>query len=429
MTNWTVIVQEPKTSFVLQHQLEQPLLELSLPSSKAANRIRTNFFDLLPQKTSLSPMLLDLCLISMVVYSADIKIPRDISSDRWTRSITIHMPVHDVARWQLVSEHLAKTLSFLSGDIWQFEFRAAKDEYLSEGAEVEPCDAVCLLSGGLDSLVGAIDLLASSKRVALVGHHGAGITNAVQQNVLERLQSEYGDQVAPFSFYVQAPRIEGSVNEQTMRARSFLFLCLGLAVCACVSKRVLTVAENGFISLNVPLTAARMGSLSTRTTHPFFIKSIMQLLRDLELDLEIELPYQFMTKGEMIRDAADQRTLRTIIPKTMSCTHPESGRYAGKAPTNHCGYCVPCIIRRAALNVSGRDPTKYNVSIKRNAPNSHSAKGRDLRAFWIAVKRYQSRKAHQLLFDVVSSGPLDPLNIKKFVDVFDRGMKEVISIL
>lgn len=429
MSNWTVNVQEPNTPWVPQHAFDQPLLELSLPSSKAANRIRTNLFDLLPKETPIPPVLLDLCLISMVVYSSDIKIPRDISSDRWTRNITIHMPVHDVARWQTVSNQLSNALSFLSGDFWRFEFRAAKDEYIFHGPKIENCDAICLLSGGLDSLVGAIDLLFKSKRVALVGHHGAGITNAIQKNVLERLESVYGDSVEPFSFYVQAPKLQGSVNEQTMRARSFLFLCLGLAVSACAGKRLLTVAENGFISLNVPLTAARIGSLSTRTTHPFFVKSIMQLLKDLEIDLEIALPYQFMTKGEMIRKAADQDTLRRIIPKTMSCTHPESGRYAGKAPTNHCGYCVPCIIRRASLNASGKDPTKYNVSIKRNAPDSYSAKGRDLRAFMMAIKRYETRKPHQLLFDVLSAGPLEPLNINKFVDVYNRGMKEVIAIL
>ena len=431
MTDWAVIVHEPNTPSAVQCPPDYPLLELSLPTSHAPNRIRTNFFELLPAGNRIPTVLIDLCLLSMAVYSADIKLPRETSSDRWTRNIVIYMPVHDVSIWQSASKQLSDTLRFLSGDYWQFEFRPAQQTLSPSGkSELKQCQSVCLLSGGLDSLVGAIDLLSKSQRVALVGHHGAGITNAIQQQVLEKLESAYGDLVQPMSFYVQAPKIEGSVNEQTMRARSFLFLCLGLAVTASIGNESLNVAENGFISLNVPLTTARIGSLSTRTTHPHFMKSIMQLLKMLGLNLEIQLPYQYMTKGEMLRASADQETLRRIIPKTMSCTHPESGRYAAKDPTNHCGYCVPCIIRRAALTAaSGKDPTKYNASIKRNAPDSHSIKGRDLRAFHMAVERYRKRKPHQMLFDVLATGPLDPLRISDFVDVYNRGMKEVMSIL
>jgi hypothetical protein len=77
----------------------------------------------------------------------------------------------------------------------------------------------------------------------------------------------------------------------------------------------------------------------------------------------------------------------------------------------------------------GKDPTKYNASIKKNAPDSHSIKGRDLRAFRIAAERYQTRKPHQILFDVIATGPLDPLHISDFTAVYNRGMNEVISIL
>jgi len=429
MTNWNVVVQEPGNAFSLHSSAVDPCLEIALPSSNAPNRIRTNFFDLLPNDTLLTPELLDLTMLSMVVYSSDTKIPRDISSDRWTRKIRIYMPVTQVSRWQAASKQLEDTLRFLSGDEWQFEFRKSVSQHGMDGATKQDCDAVCLLSGGLDSLVGAIDLLANSKRVALVGHHGAGITNTVQQNVLAQLQGRYGKFVEPFNFYVQAPSIANAPNEQTMRARSFLFICLGLATVHCVGKGELTVPENGFISLNVPLTSARIGSMSTRTTHPYFIESLVELLRKLAIPLKITLPYQFLTKGEMIAAALDQQTLWRCIPKTMSCTHPESGRYAGKSPTNHCGYCVPCIIRRAALRRAGKDPTKYNVSIKRKPPDCGTGRGRDLRAFLMAVERYKTRKPHQVMFDVLASGPLEPLRIGDFVDLYRRGMAEVTAIL
>jgi hypothetical protein len=219
MSTWTVIVQQPNESFSLDAEINSPVLQLSLPESGSQNPIRTNFLELMPNTVSLPPLLLDLCLISMVIYSIDIKIPRDASADRWTRNIRVLMPVSDVTQWEAISEHLSKTLNFLSGDSWSFGFRAARHSYEFQGKEINICRSVSLLSGGLDSLVGAIDLLAAGHRVAMVSHHGAGITNTVQLKVLEGLHDRYNDLVQPMSFYVQAPKISGSVNEQTMRGR------------------------------------------------------------------------------------------------------------------------------------------------------------------------------------------------------------------
>ena len=41
------------------------------------------------------------------------------------------------------------------------------------------------------------------------------------------------------------------------------------------------VPENGFISINTPLTRRRIGSLSTRTTHPYFINSLQLIFNKL----------------------------------------------------------------------------------------------------------------------------------------------------
>src|SRR6266852_896439 len=42
---------------------------------------------------------------------------------------------------------------------------------------------------------------------------------------------------------------------------------------------VLYVPENGLIALNVPLDPLRLGSFSTRTTHPFYIARWNELLK------------------------------------------------------------------------------------------------------------------------------------------------------
>ena len=61
-----------------------------------------------------------------------------------------------------------------------------------------------------------------------------------------------------------------------MRGRSFNFLAmamLGLSVVQRINGNDINkifIPENGYISLNPPLTRRRIGSLSTRTTHPNF---------------------------------------------------------------------------------------------------------------------------------------------------------------
>ncbi|MXE16511.1 DNA-binding protein, partial [Escherichia coli] len=69
------------------------------------------------------------------------------------------------------------------------------------------------------------------------------------------------------------PHIYQGVTDITMRTRSLNFLALA-AVGACAVQEIsqqekidFFVPENGFISLNAPLTPRRIGSLSTRTTH------------------------------------------------------------------------------------------------------------------------------------------------------------------
>ena len=61
----------------------------------------------------------------------------------------------------------------------------------------------------------------------------------------------------------------------------------------------LLVPENGLIALNVPLDETRVGSFSTRTTHPFYLSLWNELLVGLGLNLSVKNPYWNKTKGEM----------------------------------------------------------------------------------------------------------------------------------
>ena len=112
--------------------------------------------------------------------------------------------------------------------------------------------------------------------------------------------------------------------------------------------------ENGFISLNIPLTPFRLGSLSTRTTHPFFVQKIQDLLDASGFHVRLSNGYQYKTKGEMLLECAHQQLLRQLVFEATSCS-----RYA-RFGYNHCGRCVPCLVRRAAfLRWGVGDETAY----------------------------------------------------------------------
>ena len=116
-------------------------------------------------------------------------------------------------------------------------------------------------------------------------------------------------------------RVTSDANESSQRARSIVFLSYGVLLATALNPYLdgrevtLYVCENGFISLNPPMTGSRLGSLSTRTTHPLFLRLFQQLLSSADIRVQLKNPYQYMTKGEMIRACTNQALLKEI------CTH------------------------------------------------------------------------------------------------------------
>jgi hypothetical protein len=411
----------------------QPRIHVSFERSGDPWAVSNNVLSHIAERSGTlpSPTATDLLYLAMTAYAADLRIPRRLAANRWSREIVLHLPVQDLDLWAQHAQHVERTLGFLTGDTWELRCRPRdrKDRPDKESA-LHKVQAVCLFSGGLDSLVGAIDLLAAGGFVALVGHHGAGVTNSVQERVLSEIKAKYGPTTAPFMFHVQPSKGNVKDGESSMRSRSFLFFSKGVAVNSALNGQIpLVVAENGLISLNVPLTSARTGSRSTRTTHPHYVSLFVELLSRLGLHSAIQMPYQFHTKAEMLLACRDQALLGSTATLTMSCTHPEAGRYRGQSPNHHCGYCVPCIIRKAAMMSAALADAPYNVAVETSPPRYDGATGRDLRAFQMALERVRGMSPNRAAFCVLGPGPLPPDDILGFASVYLRGMQEVRTLL
>lgn len=384
----------------------------------------------------------DLALVAAAVTAADTRVSRNTEAqDGWTREIDLHLPVAEPGAWEVVAPLLARTLGFLTGDRWGLHFRhrpAGVGRLAAPPGRLRTADpsGVCLFSGGLDSFVGAIDLAAAGEAPLLVSHYWDGITSRHQTHCSRCLRSGF----RPAGLHHVRARVgfpsgtvAGSKAENTLRGRSFLFFALASLAAAALGRREVAVhvPENGFISLNVPLDPLRLGALSTRTTHPFYMARWNELLRALDLPARLDNRYRHRTKGEMIRGCADRAFLRRHAKDTMSCSSPTKARWAGSPPM-HCGHCVPCLIRRAAMLAGfGSDDTSYTIPDLRARPlDANKAEGANVRSFQLALARFEANPLLARLL-VHQPGPLadDPGDVAGYEAVYAAGLREVGDLL
>jgi hypothetical protein len=227
--------------------------------------------------------------------------------------------------------------------------------------------------------------------------------------------------------------IRGVAGEDTTRGRSFLFFAAGVAAGTGLSGSFsLLVPENGLIALNVPLDPLRLGSLSTRTTHPFYMARWNELIQRLGITGGVRNPFWDKTKGEMTKGCSNQALLGKLLPQSLSCSSPTKGRWKGRG-VEHCGYCLPCLIRRAAVKAAlAKDETLYTLEDLRAAPlDTRKAEGQQVRSVQYAVERLARRPGLASVL-IHKAGPLtDPsaAELLALSHVYGRGMDEVGALL
>lgn len=393
------------------------------------------------KKNNLNPSenAIDFINLGLATYVFDQLVTRgDYGYYNWNRYLKIYLPVFDIDKWNNAKKEIESFLSFLSGDKWEIYFRKRESLYSDYKRDENKIEKVCLLSGGLDSFIGAVDLLEKGcKNIAFVSHHKMGNSGdkSTQENLINLLKGEYIDaSITPNYFFVQSKPNESDLlnGESSQRARSIIFISLALAVANSYGNDIpIIVPENGLISLNVPLTLTRSGSHSTKTTHPYYIESINKLFLLLGINNLLSNPYRFFTKGEMILQSNKIDFIKQHAYKTISCS--KAGLYVQRfhRTEKHCGHCTPCIIRRAALKKAGIDC--FSGNYVRDALNdsfpSYDKSSRDIIAFKIALSRLSKTKRNSI-FHLLKSGsiPSNKEELKSYIDLYNRGMNEVNSL-
>ncbi|RLA90542.1 MAG: hypothetical protein DRG58_01785 [Deltaproteobacteria bacterium] len=392
----------PTSGFTVHHNLQQLWANPRLPSSEYQS----------------------LLLLAIGVWATDKLVFRSTAADAWTRELVLEVPASPA--WMALVAGLTPILEFLTGDRWQLVPRPLQYD-LSFQAEWrldwQP-DLVCLFSGGIDSLVGAIDFLEAGYRLILVSHYDYGQLAGYQKHLAAALTQHYGAE----RVHHLGLRVQLEAPELSLRSRSLLFIALGLTVAGAFKPRLpLLVPENGFISLNPPLTLNRLGSYSTRTTHPYVLQNLQDFCRQVKIFHPLVNPYQGQTKGEMLASSRGQELLRALLPQTLSCSHPVVARWHRQTQGN-CGYCFPCLLRRAALHRIGADQGQdylYDV-LTDDRLLTNRVRGADLRSLLFALKTWEDiGPTPSLLW---RTGPL-PGEFDLKLRVLAAGMAEIKSWL
>lgn len=363
----------------------------------------------------------DLLAIALSVVVADGTTLRSSSPDGWTRQIELEIALSDPDRWSPHADAIATALRFLTTDRWTISFRDGGTIPTPPKKPRYPTsDAVALLSGGLDSLIGAIDLTAAGTTLLAVSQTVRG--DAAKQ---DRFAQRIGGGIDHLQLNHNASTPRGQ-KETSQRSRSLIFLAFAVLAATATRRHAygqpvpLYVCENGFIAINPPLTTARVGSLSTRTAHPEFLGRMQSIFDAVGLNVQIKNPYAEKTKGEMLRECLDQDLLSTEAPISTSCGRFQRFNY------RHCGRCVPCQIRRASFEAWGRpDPTEYvydNLAIQ---DEDHAAFD-DVRSVAIALLTIEQDGFDRWLGPTLSSPLIH--NRLELRDMLQRGFGELRTV-
>jgi hypothetical protein len=296
----------------------------------------------------LQPIDVDLLVLASVVASADRAARRDGS--RWSRDISLSVPVHEPGIWNAasVAPAFADALRFLTGDCWHLEFRKRirKDAeslqlFLPKAARSDS-PAILPYSGGLDSFLELQRLRADPKQASLFV-----VTTENGSETKEIARGTVSGDVSRAGVPVEIGLVPHA--EMTYRSRTFLFYSVGAIAWKLTSGSRIIVAENGQGSVG-PSVVQFGNEHPYRATHPGFTSRLsIALERIWGRRPKFEHPHVWRTKASALRLVGANALLGW--EKTRSCSR-NLARHKGSGVPRQCGVCGNCLLRRSSASVA-----------------------------------------------------------------------------
>ena len=384
-----------------------------------------NLHDIEKQTGALTHAGLDFLRFATANYCADKLVLRRSGHDRWTREILVGAPVTDVKSWRNAAPLFEEALRFLSQDDWKFEFRA-DDSKVEEGA-ADNFDAVCLFPADWTRLSA---LSISSNLTRTCASSWSAITTHLQPNHCRRIYPTAFSSIMAIVDYLlwcwrdrriaptrgsrcrprkrcrrelgrssSSPRVSPPPQ---LAARTFRYTFLRTAS----SRRTSLLAK---IGSEVAVRAQRIPASS----HHWLARCAPSASRT-----PFEIRTSTRRRGRCWTSARTS-LLRAIEYDSASCA-PDQRRYEASSELN-CGYCYPCIIRRASFHAVNRDKaSRYRHDVCRDIDLVRKPKpGADARSV------LQSLSIEQGGLAVLRPGSLpDAIDVDALNEMYERGRDE-----
>jgi hypothetical protein len=319
----------------------------------------------------------DLVRIGAACYGADQLAPRggnDIHREQWRRLFCVVIPVIDVAFWSDpdVLTALGEALGFGTEDTWEFRptQRPAETANMrlgfTEGPLIGSPDCVLLFSGGTDSLCALVEAVAEHRlRPLVVSHRSAPQVDHAQKQLLAAFKARFpGWTIPPMSFWIHKTGVHESDTSQ--RTRGFLYAALGTAAASQVGLSRVLLADNGYVSINPPISGQLVGALASRGTHPAFLRLFNRLAALMYSDaVRVENPLALRTRAEALK-VLSRHKVPELLELTRTC-----GKHRHRTEEQpHCGGCSQCVDRRFSAIAAGmrkHDPAhRYGLDVFRH---------------------------------------------------------------
>ena len=315
------------------------------------------------------------------LFAVDMACERGRGDVDWARRIEVYIPVRDPGHWDGFGAQFEAIWSDLTQDDLTIHFEPDADPSPPPRQSKIPFvehDAVALLSGGQDSFAGALELMDQGRRPLLLSHSASGAVNTAQTQVEAILRGIQSDLVRVHIGAGKAPNQPFPGSESSQRSRTLLFVGVAALIAVAGGSDQVYLNENGIMAIHVPLTAARIGSLSTHTASPPIVTR-MQALASAALGQGLEILNNLVdrTKPEVI-ELAVALGHGDDMQQTVSCWQ------IGRTRT-HCGICAPCIMRRISCETHGVADVPYDLDIFEDAAVLDDDRARDNLTHFVAL--------------------------------------------
>lgn len=370
------------------------------------------------------------------VFATDLAVKRN-EREHYIRRIELTVEVVNLHLFERIREDLEQALYVVSKDNWKIIFKQKRGKPVLNLDWNNREGATLLFSGGIDSMCAASEFMKNNKDLVLVSHNSQAnhAVDNCQTQVHKQLEKYYKKKIRHIHIKVYGrkqakfPFPTDNMRENTQRTRSFLYLSLAALVSRrCNFNKVLYMAENGQFAIHLPLNSSRIGPFSTHTADPEFVILLERLFKILfnNPQFEIANPFLYKTKAEVF----------SLLPTNLkkAANHSASCWMISRMPENkHCGYCIPCISRRIAIEYNKIFFKEYQNDIFKmdlNQLDEFDDKRRNLIDYLEFITRFRNvtdANKHELYFEFPELYNAN-INFENAVGLYKRVAKQSFEV-